>query len=110
MNAAFIEYFRQFFSILWDFLLSPVPVLGLPWLALFGGPLLITLILGSLDKILGFSVPSIADTLIGSAGSKDTVTLKQFKEQYGAPKDKVDNNKHSISYYAHMRTYNKGGH
>lgn len=55
MDAAYFEYFRQFFSMLWTFLLSPVPVLGLPWITLFGGSMFIGVIFTALNHLLGYS-------------------------------------------------------
>lgn len=55
MDAAYFEYFRQFFSMLWTFLLSPVPVLGLPWITLFGGSMFVGVIFTALNHLLGYS-------------------------------------------------------
>lgn len=64
MDQTYFSYFQQFFSILWTFLLSPVPVLGLPWITLFGGSLFIGVIMTSLNHILGFSAnASFADNI-----------------------------------------------
>lgn len=55
VDATYFSYFQQFFQILWDFLLSPVPVLGLPWITLFGGSMFIGVFLTALNHLLGYS-------------------------------------------------------
>lgn len=73
------------------FLQSPVPVLGLPWIALIGGPFIVTVLLGSLNHIFGFGVPSIGDVAADALSPKDKVTGKGKASSKG-PKDKVAKN------------------
>lgn len=109
MNPEYFLYFKQFFAIIWSFLQAPVPVLGLPWIALLGGPFIITVLLGSLNHVLGFSVPSIGDVYADALNSKDKVTdRKKASADAKGTKDTV-NKKKGVSYYAHIKTYRLGG-
>lgn len=105
MNVEYFEYFRTFFSAIWTFLLSPVPVLNLPWITLFGGGLIMSIVLGSLDHLLGFSVPSIGSVVADALGPNDEITDKrQAKAETKGTKDKVTQNKPGTAYYAHLQT------
>lgn len=55
MNDVYFDYFHQFFVILWTFLLSDVPVLGLPWIVLFGGSMILGVLFTALNHLLGYS-------------------------------------------------------
>lgn len=55
MDATYFDYFQSFFTILWGFLMSPVPVLNLPWITLFGGSLFIGVFMTALNHLLGYS-------------------------------------------------------
>lgn len=64
MDATYFSYFNEFFTIIWGFLLSPVPVLNLPWITLFGGSLFIGVFLTALNHLLGYSSnSSFADNI-----------------------------------------------
>lgn len=105
MSVEYFEIFRSFFGSIWNFLLSPVPVLGLPWITLFGGGLVMSIVLGSLDHLLGFSVPSIGTVMADALAPKDEVTdKKQAKSETKGTKDKVTTKKPGVSYYAHLQT------
>lgn len=75
----YIGYFQEFFAILWDFLLSPVPVLGFPWIALFGGPFVIYVLMSSLNHVLSYAGGSSISGLLKSESSKDKVPRTDYK-------------------------------
>ena len=83
MNADYFGYFRDFFGFLWTFLISPVPVLNLPWITLFGGSLIVGVLLSALDKLLGFS----SNTSFSDVISYNTASDKAEKRYQRSQRD-----------------------
>lgn len=104
MNDSYFEYFGQFFSILWTFLLSDVPVLGLPWITLFGGGLIFGVLFTALNHLLGYSSgASFADNI-----RADNITDRndsKYESRYRRYRSDQE-----ASYYRHqkeLRAYNE---
>lgn len=66
-----LSFFKQFFNIIWNFLINTnVPCTSIPFAALIFGPFALAVLLGALDKILGFSMPGLFST-IGHINAKE---------------------------------------
>lgn len=99
MNSSLLA-FKQFFAILWDFLFTcKVPLINIPLVALLVGPLALTILLGSLDKILGFGMPGVISTVrsVRSGAMRDDIHQER-KATYASAR--AANNAKASSYKA----------
>lgn len=79
MESNGLNFFTQFFSILWNFLATTnVPCTNIPFLALILGPFGLAVLLAALDKLLGFSMPGLFTTIrnINAKEARDSLKSK----------------------------------